>query len=193
MNTWRTTGSTFLTLSPRPELSTGTSRQPSNCWPSAAIFSATSFSHAARAAASRGRNSIPTPYSPAGGSWILPQPISSRRNWSGIWIKIPAPSPANGSAPTAPRCVRFFRICKPWHIMSWLCLPLIWATKPTPQASCSWRGSYKPCCSGNPCCIGKELLLTAFLGQIIKAKKWRHTPPRQNSKAKGRKVYLVWV
>src|SRR5674476_1046173 len=46
--------------------------------------------------------------------------------------------------------------------MSWLCLPLIWATKPTPQASRSWRGSYKPCC------IGKEELLTCSPVQTIK-------------------------
>jgi len=31
-----------------------------------------------------------------------------------------------------------------------------------------------------------------YKAQIIKAKKWRHTPPRQYSKAKGRKFYLVW-
>jgi len=61
MNTWRTSGSTALTLSPRPELSTGTSRQPSNVWPSAAILSAITCWHAARAAASRGMNNMPTP------------------------------------------------------------------------------------------------------------------------------------
>jgi hypothetical protein len=36
----------------------------------------------------------------------------------------------------------------------------MWATNPTPQASRSWRGSYKPCC------IGKEKLTTAYLNQI---------------------------
>src|SRR3990167_9313756 len=40
--------------------------------------------------------------------------------------------------------------------MSWLCFPLMCATKPTPQASRSWRGSYRPCC------IGKEESLTVF-------------------------------
>jgi hypothetical protein len=42
--------------------------------------------------------------------------------------------------------------------MSWLFLPLMWATKPTPQASRSWRGSYKPCCFGK--------LTTVYLNQI---------------------------
>jgi hypothetical protein len=28
--------------------------------------------------------------------------------------------------------------------MEWLFWPLMWATKPTPQASCSWAGSYRP-------------------------------------------------
>jgi hypothetical protein len=31
-----------------------------------------------------------------------------------------------------------------------------------------------------------------YKAQIIKSKKWRHMPPRQYSKAKGRKFYLVW-
>ena len=44
MKTWRCTGSTALTRSPRPELSTGTSRQPISVWPSAAIASSTIFS-----------------------------------------------------------------------------------------------------------------------------------------------------
>src|SRR5579872_2943829 len=33
-------------------------------------------------------------------------------------------------------------------MMSWLFCPLMCATKPTPQASCSLRGSYSPCFSG---------------------------------------------
>ncbi len=61
---------------------------------------------------------------------------------------MPAPSPASGSAPTAPRWVRFFRISRPCSTMAWLFLPLMWATKPTPQASCSLAGSYRPCSQG---------------------------------------------
>ena len=42
---------------------------------------------------------MPTPYSPSGGRLTPCLPISSRKNWSGIWIRMPAPSPASGSAP----------------------------------------------------------------------------------------------
>src|SRR5262249_34056194 len=60
----------------------------------------------------------------------------------------PAPSPTSGSAPTAPRWSRLTRICRPWRMMSCDFLPLMLATKPTPQESCSLRGSYSPCFSG---------------------------------------------
>ncbi len=54
-------------------------------------------------AGSRGRKTIPTPYWPTGGSFTLCLPSSSRKNLSGIWSRMPAPSEALGSAPTAPR------------------------------------------------------------------------------------------
>jgi hypothetical protein len=38
---------------------------------------------------------------------------SSRKKRSGIWTRMPAPSPISGSAPTAPRCVRFSRMNSP--------------------------------------------------------------------------------
>ncbi len=75
--------------------------------------------------------------------------ISSRNRVSGIWIRMPAPSPCSGSAPTAPRWSRFFRIFKALaERSSWVLLPLICAMKPTPQASCSLAGSYRPCSWG---------------------------------------------
>src|SRR5690606_3055589 len=69
---------------------------------------------------------------------------SSRISRSGIWIRMPAPSPASGSAPTAPRWVRLARIFSPSRTVWWLLRFLMSATKPTPQESCSLRGSYRP-------------------------------------------------
>ncbi len=41
----------------------------------------------------------------------------------------------------APRCLRLTRICSPSAMIRWDFSPLIWQTMPTPQASCSKRGS----------------------------------------------------
>ncbi len=142
MKTWRITGSRARTAGDIGMLvSTGTSRQPSSTWPSPRTARSTSCSQASREACSFGRKIIPTPYSPAGGSVTPWRAISSRRKWSGIWVRMPAPSPISGSAPTAPRWSRLSRICRPCSMMRWLFLPLMWATKPTPQASCSLAGS----------------------------------------------------
>ena len=53
------------------------------------------------------------------------------------------------SAPTAPRWSRLTRICSPRRMMSFDFRPLMLATKPTPHASCSLRGSYNPWASGS--------------------------------------------
>ena len=53
---------------------------------------------------------MPTPYWPIAGSVMPSLPQARRRNASGSWIRMPAPSPCSGSAPVAPRCVRFSRI-----------------------------------------------------------------------------------
>src|SRR3954471_384216 len=148
MNTWRTTGSSRIAGCARSELSTGTSRQPSSTCPSSLIARSISYSHAMREAGSRGRNTMPTPYWPAGGSFTPCLAISSRRNRSGIWIRMPAPSESLGSQPTAPRCVRLRSTVRPCSTMVCDFLPLMLATKPTPQASCSFAGWYRPWGSG---------------------------------------------
>src|SRR5439155_10374184 len=61
-----------------------------------------------------------------------------------IWIRQPAPSESFGSQPTAPRWLRFFSTPRPCSTMVCDFLPLMCATKPTPQASCSWSGWYSP-------------------------------------------------
>ena len=58
--------------------STGTSRQPSTCCPSARTARSISCSQARRDADSRGRKIMPTPYSPGGGSSTPCAAISAR-------------------------------------------------------------------------------------------------------------------
>src|SRR3954470_20343837 len=59
-------------------------------------------------------------------------------------MRSPAPSESFGSQPTAPRCVRLRSTVRPCSTMVCDFLPLMCATKPTPQASCSLAGWYKP-------------------------------------------------
>src|SRR4029077_3914147 len=66
---------------------------------------------------------------------------SRRRNASGTWTRMPAPSPVKGSQPQAPRWVRFWRTVSAFWMMSCECSPLTFTTKPPPPASRSVRGS----------------------------------------------------
>ena len=82
----------------RARSSTGTSRQPRTRWPSTRTLQLEQLPRAsrARAGSSCGRKQTPTPYWPAGGS---SKSTTARKNASGIWMRIPAPSPVRGSAP----------------------------------------------------------------------------------------------
>ncbi len=162
MNTWRRMGSFSRTVGDiGMSLFTGTSRQPSRTWPSLAMARSISCSQASRDACSLGMKIMPTPYSPGAGRVTPWAAISSRYRASGSWIRMPAPSPMSLSAPTAPRWSRFSRIFRPCCTMAWLFSPLIWATKPTPQASCSWAGSYRPCC-WSCCCSAAVVMALPF-------------------------------
>ena len=65
-----------------------------------------------RHSASRGMNSTPIAYSPGFGSSMPSSAHLRAKNLCGICIRMPAPSPARGSAPTAPRCSRLSRMVK---------------------------------------------------------------------------------
>src|SRR6185436_6937575 len=140
-NTWRTIGITCRATSPGASLSIGTRRQPSTFWPSSRMTFSTMRSHSLRWFTSAGRNTIPTPYCPAAGSSTRSAFTSRRKNASGICTRIPAPSPVFGSQPQAPRCVRFWRTVRPFCTISCEGSPFTFTTNPTPQASCSMRGS----------------------------------------------------
>ena len=88
-------------------------------------------------------------------------------------MRMPAPSPDVGSAPTAPRCSRFSRMAS--ASATSLCVPraLRSAMKPTPQASNSRLGSNKPCASGNAkaacgvifgCCLVPDMIVVLGSG-----------------------------
>src|SRR5712671_5664896 len=132
--TWRAT-------SPGAFSSIGTRRQPRTFWPSSRITFSTMRSHSLRWFTSDGRNTIPTPYWPAAGRSMRSAFASRRKNASGICTRMPAPSPVSGSQPHAPRCVRLFSTVRPFWTISCERSPLTFTTKPTPQASCSMRGS----------------------------------------------------
>ena len=70
------------------------------------------------------------------------------RRCPGTWERMPAPSPESGSEPVAPRCSRLRSTVSACSTSAWLASPVRVATKPTPQASCSLRGSYIPCAAG---------------------------------------------
>src|SRR5215471_6076852 len=75
----------------------------------------------------------------------MPSPAAFlARNLCGVCTKIPAPSPARGSAPTAPRCSRLSRIVSASSTILWDLCPLMSAINPTPQESFSSAGSNKP-------------------------------------------------
>src|ERR1700731_1346933 len=57
---------------------------------------------------------------------------------------MPAPSPARGSAPTAPRCSRLSRMVSASSTILCDLRPLISAINPTPQESFSSAGSNRP-------------------------------------------------
>ena len=65
----------------------------------------------------------------------------ARKNASGIWTRIPAPSPVLASAPAAPRCSRLASAFSARSTVSCDGVPSRRATNATPHASCSYAGS----------------------------------------------------
>ncbi len=122
---------------------TGTSRQPRTVRPSSPAM--VSMRATASSVPSAGRKAMPTAYAPASGR---SNPATSRKKASGTWERMPAPSPESGSEPVAPRCSRLRSTVSAWSTRVWDASPVRVATKPTPHASCSLRGSYIPCAAG---------------------------------------------
>lgn len=141
--TWRKTGIVERAVAPSICGATGTSRQPRTVRPSSCAI--VSMRETASSVPSTGRKAMPTAYAPASGS---SNPATSRKNASGTWERMPAPSPESGSEPVAPRCSRLRSTVSAWSTRVWDASPVRVATKPTPHASCSLRGSYIPCAAG---------------------------------------------
>jgi hypothetical protein len=152
MNTCMLPGSVGFTVSPSEALSVGTSRQPSNFRPSALIWSAMMLLMTLRHGMSRGMKNAPTAYSPGDGR-VNPSSLALRaKKPCGICTRMPAPSPARGSAPTAPRCSRLQRMLIASATIWCDFTPLMLAMKPTPQASFSRDRSYMPSAGGRQVC-----------------------------------------
>ena len=143
-NTWRMTGLRRRASRPILSGSTGTSRQPSNSRPSSAMTPSISELTFPAASGCGGRKTMPTPYSPGDGSWKPSRSLSRRKRASGICSSMPAPSPVSGSLPAAPRWPRLMSTWSPSSIIWWDLRPLMSATTPTPQLSCSCSGEYRP-------------------------------------------------
>ena len=75
------------------------------------------------------------PVEPAGGSSMPRSPASRLKKASGIWVRIPAPSPVSGSLPLVPRCSRLRSTSSPSSTVSRVRRPSTRATNPSPQAS----------------------------------------------------------
>jgi len=94
-----------------------------------------------RALASRGKKHMPTAYLPGSGNVTPVSLAHSRNSASGIWIRMPAPSPTSGSAAHRAAMVQVDKKLKPLADDLMDFWPLMLATKPTPHESCSLRGS----------------------------------------------------
>ena len=102
-NSCRKAGITERAVGPGTSARTGRSRQPRTVrFSSAAIRSIvrTAVSHAC---GSVGRKAMPAAYAPGSGSV---KSTTCRNRVSGIWVRMPAPSPVSGSLPLAPRWSR---------------------------------------------------------------------------------------
>src|SRR5918997_4197072 len=75
---------------------------------------------------------------------MLREAHSRRRNSSGIWSRIPPPSPVSGSPPLAPRWSRLQRTSSPSSTVPRVRRPSTRATNPTPQEACSRAGLKRP-------------------------------------------------
>src|ERR1700731_1667543 len=94
--------------------------------------------------------SAPIAYSPGAGSVKPSSAAFLAKNLCGICVRMPAPSPARGSAPTAPRCSRLTRMVSASATIWCDLRPLMSAMKPTPHESLSSAGSYIPRAGGTP-------------------------------------------
>ena len=127
------------------------------------MIRSTASSQKIRCSPSVGRNTTPAPHRPAAGN-VIPASRSATftRNSCGNAVRIPAPSPVFSSHPHAPRCSMCCSIVNAFVTISCDFRPLMCATNPTPQESCSncesynpvWRGARKdsllPTCHGPP-------------------------------------------
>ena len=149
MNTCLISGSVARASLPRIEELTGTLRRCINVNPSRSTSSIRMLRMCFCSSSSLGKKISPVPYFPFSGTGIP----CNRMNSCGICNMIPAPSPVLLSAPSAPRCFMFSSTRSAWSTSSCDLFPWMSTIMPTPQASCSFSGLYKPSDEGT-CCVG---------------------------------------
>ena len=148
-NGHRISGSRDNAAGPKRSLFTGICLQPSTRRPSSSAICSNCSVDFLRTSVFGLKNRLPAAYIPCGGR---PNPVSRAKfltkNLWGMEVITPAPSPSRASEPTAPRWVMLHsRLCASLMIL-WLATPRIEAANPTPQASFSYSGSYKPTLGG---------------------------------------------
>jgi len=94
------------------------------------------------------------------------------KNLCGVCTRMPAPSPARGSAPTAPRCSRLSRIVSASSTSLCDFRPLMSAMNPTPQESFSSVGS-------NSRNFARPLASSRFLAPLAAASNGSRRAPRR--------------
>ena len=99
--------------SPRVESSVGTSRQPRTIWPSSRIIASKRAIRSARCAGVVRQEDEAGAVAALAGSVKPSGAVTLRRKRSGIWTRMPAPSPVLASQPQAPRCSRLRSSSRP--------------------------------------------------------------------------------
>ena len=146
-------GMLWRDFSPKTSGCTGTLRQAIIPWPFASTMRSKWRWTFSLSTTSGGRKIKPTAYFPASGSSTSCLAHSFTKKLCGICSSTPAPSPEFISAPWPPRWSMLCRTTRACLKILLDFLPLILATTPTPQASCSNQGSY------NPCFLGSEVFI----------------------------------
>ena len=136
-------------FSPKTSGCTGTVRQPMTLWPLASTMRSKWRSTFSLSTISGGRKMKPTAYLPGSGKSISSFAHSFTKKLCGICSRTPAPSPELASAPWPPRWSILCSTTSACFKILLDFLPLMLATTPTPQASCSNQGSYRPCLAGS--------------------------------------------
>ena len=138
--TWRNTGMTSRAAEPGRPASTGTGRHARTDKPSSAA-SSSKRAQAASASPARGQEGDAGGIGPRRRQLYVE--AGAQETVRHLYKKAGAVAGSRVGA-LSPRCSSWHRLARPISTMAWLGRPCRWATKATPQASCSNSGRYRP-------------------------------------------------